>query len=121
MPSVDASDTPEPARPDGAGRSASGAQDGETRTSDLVAVLEESRRLGFLGPGPVDVHIAHALAFTAGRPEATRAVDLGSGGGVPGLVLAQLAWPQCRWVLVDSMVRRCAFLREAVEDLGLED
>ena len=41
------------------------------------------------------------------------AVDLGSGGGLPGLVLA-LQWPETRWLLVDSNARRAAWLREAV-------
>jgi 16S rRNA (guanine527-N7)-methyltransferase len=45
-------------------------------------------------------------------------VDLGSGGGVPGLVLA-VARPDLEILLVDSMERRCAFLSEAVGALGL--
>lgn len=47
-----------------------------------------------------------------------RAVDLGAGGGVPGLVLA-LALPSSRWTLLDASHRRTAFLRDAVERLGL--
>lgn len=47
------------------------------------------------------------------------AADLGSGGGVPGLILA-LRWPESAWTLVDARVRRCEFLREAVHHLGLE-
>ncbi|MGH9094556.1 MAG: RsmG family class I SAM-dependent methyltransferase [Acidimicrobiales bacterium] len=45
-------------------------------------------------------------------------MDLGSGGGVPGLVLA---WhrPQIRWTLLDGSQRRGAFLTEAVADLDL--
>ena len=47
------------------------------------------------------------------------AVDLGTGGGVPGLVLATLTpW---RWILVDRGDRRATFLRWAVRQLGLED
>jgi 16S rRNA (guanine527-N7)-methyltransferase len=45
------------------------------------------------------------------------ALDLGSGGGVPGLVLADV-WPESRWVLVDSDSRRVGFLDTAVIDLG---
>jgi 16S rRNA (guanine527-N7)-methyltransferase len=88
----------------------------------LDVVLARSRDLGFLGPGPIDEQIAHAQAFL-GAIEATgvgRAVDLGSGGGIPGLVLA-LALPGVRWVLLDGMVRRTTFLAEAVAALGLED
>jgi 16S rRNA (guanine527-N7)-methyltransferase len=37
---------------------------------------------------------------------------------VPGLVLA-LRWPASTWTLVDAMERRCRFLSEAIEELGL--
>jgi 16S rRNA (guanine527-N7)-methyltransferase len=45
-------------------------------------------------------------------------MDIGSGGGVPGVVLAVLL-PRLRWVFLDAMAKRCAFLREVVEELGL--
>lgn len=87
----------------------------------LLAVLEEARSWGFLGPGPVADHVAHAEAFAAAvslPPD--RALDLGSGGGVPGLVLAG-RWPTTRWVLLDSQERRTAFLAGAVARLGWQD
>lgn len=89
--------------------------------TDLLAVLEEARSWGFLGPGPVADHVAHAEAFAAAvslPPD--RALDLGSGGGVPGLVLAG-RWPTTRWVLLDSQERRTAFLAGAVARLGWQD
>jgi 16S rRNA (guanine527-N7)-methyltransferase len=88
----------------------------------LLDVLARSRELGFLGPGPLEEQLAHAEAFVGAIDPAgvTEAVDLGSGGGVPGLVLA-VALPHLRWVLVDGMVRRTSFLEEAVRVLGLED
>jgi len=48
----------------------------------------------------------------------SRAVDLGSGGGVPGLVLA-LARPDVAWTLVDSVGKKCDALRAFAEALGL--
>lgn len=45
-------------------------------------------------------------------------LDLGSGGGVPGLVLAAGS-PGLKMVLLDARGRRCRFLRRAVEGLGL--
>ena len=86
----------------------------------LLDVLEEARAGGFLGPGPVDTHVHHArgLARLAG-PAPGSFLDLGSGGGVPGLVLAE-EWPQARAVLLESRARRCAFLDTAVEQLELE-
>jgi 16S rRNA (guanine527-N7)-methyltransferase len=92
----------------------------------LVPVLEEARRLGFLGPGPVAGHLEHAagyavaLATDAGAGwSPARAADLGSGAGLPGLPLA-LLYPDAEWRLVEVSVRRAAFLRAAVADLGLD-
>ena len=91
-------------------------------TAELVGLLTEARRLGFLGPGPVEPHLDHALAFAGAVPEApARALDLGAGGGLPGLVLAALTWPQTSWTLLDAQRRRTEFLEDAVEALGLVD
>lgn len=46
------------------------------------------------------------------------AIDIGSGGGVPGLVLA-LARPGTAWTLVDSVGKKCDALRGFAEELGL--
>ena len=79
--------------------------------------LEESRARGFLGPGDIDPQISHSLGFAecwnshnSERPRSF--VDLGSGGGLPSLVLLE-HWA-CRGVLVDSMQKRIAFLREVL-------
>jgi 16S rRNA (guanine527-N7)-methyltransferase len=85
----------------------------------LVRALAKARALGFLGPGPVEAHIDHALAFLRLIDEpAGRGLDLGSGGGVPGLVLA---WrlPGWTWVLVDASRRRTSFLAATVAELDL--
>jgi 16S rRNA (guanine527-N7)-methyltransferase len=52
-------------------------------------------------------------------PGAGRLVDLGSGGGLPGLVVAT-DWPEAAVALLEANGRRDAFLRRAVERLGLE-
>jgi 16S rRNA (guanine527-N7)-methyltransferase len=85
----------------------------------LLEVLEWSRSLGFLGPGSVRAHVEHALGFSAGVDRTpARFLDLGSGGGVPGLVLASV-WEDAEAVLLDARRRRCDFLMEAVRDLGM--
>jgi 16S rRNA (guanine527-N7)-methyltransferase len=88
----------------------------------LRAVLEEGQRRGLLGPGPVDDHVAHALALLqAAEGDGVAhmvAVDLGSGGGVPGLPAAA-ARPGTRWVLLDSRQRAQQFLAEALALLQL--
>ena len=96
-------------------------------------MLAEARDLGFLGPGPVEAHLDHASGFVevvrgltagdrSGGPTAwpERAVDLGSGAGLPGLPLA-LCFSGCSWLLVESSVRRAAFLRQAIHQLGIEE
>jgi len=91
-------------------------------TSPLTGLLEEARQRGFLGPGPVEPHLDHARAFAvaAGTPPA-RAVDLGAGGGLPGLVLAVDCWPATTWLFLDAQEKRTAFLREAIAVLGIEE
>jgi 16S rRNA (guanine527-N7)-methyltransferase len=96
---------------------------GDPRALDprLDEVLGEARDLGFLGPGPVAPQIAHARGFAATQARAPESfLDLGSGGGLPGLVLA-LTWPHAAGVLVEAMVRRAEFLERACHRLGLID
>ncbi len=91
-------------------------------TDPLDELLEESRQLGYLGPGPTGPHRDHALAFAEVLPEPpARALDLGAGGGLPGLVLAAVTWPATTWVFLDAQDRRTAFLEHAVQRLGLAD
>ena len=86
-------------------------------TRPIERTLLRSRDLGFLGPGTVDSHIAHASAFLRCLPEKGSVLDLGSGGGLPGLVIA-VERPDLRVVLLDASERRVAFLRWAVRELG---
>jgi 16S rRNA (guanine527-N7)-methyltransferase len=89
----------------------------------LRRVLERAREAGFLGPGPVEAHLRHAEGFASAAETAlgsspTSFADLGTGGGVPGLVLA-LHWSGARGILIDSNHRRCEALRRAAVDLDL--
>jgi 16S rRNA (guanine527-N7)-methyltransferase len=90
--------------------------------NEVVArALAEARALGFLGPGEVESHEVSAGAFLAGLSGVDgRVLDLGSGGGVPGLLLADLR-PDLAWVLLDSSRRRTSFLARVVGDLGWAD
>jgi 16S rRNA (guanine527-N7)-methyltransferase len=87
--------------------------------SAIHGVLVEAQRLGHVGPGPLDPQIDRSLALCLAFPVAPAGpvVDLGSGGGLPGLVMAA-AWPHSRWVLLDGRALRATFLRWAVEELG---
>jgi 16S rRNA (guanine527-N7)-methyltransferase len=87
---------------------------------DLVAE-EPSAITTVRDPGEgVDLHIADSLVALE-LPEvrdAQRIADLGSGGGFPGLVLA-IALPDARVALVESVGRKVAFVRGAIERLEL--
>ena len=85
----------------------------------LLDILEEARELGLLGPGPVARQYEHALDLAQGIGEFDgRVLDLGSGGGLPGLVLFDV-WPEASGVLLDAQRRRCDFLARAVATLDL--
>ena len=68
-------------------------------------------------------HIADSAQLFAYRPSGAGTwLDLGSGGGFPGLVIAILAKdeaPTLRVELVESDQRKCVFLQTAARDLGL--
>ncbi len=88
----------------------------------FVAVLREAQDVGLVGPGPVEAHLEHARGFAQvleGRSLEGLLVDLGSGAGLPGLVLATM-WSASRWLLIDGRARSADFLGTAVRHLGLE-
>lgn len=101
---------------------------------NLRDLLADARDLGFLGPGPISTHVDQSRAFAetveaarsgagSAHGRATEAtprsvVDLGSGAGVPGLVLA-LVWERTVFVLVEAHLRRAAFLVRAIRVLDL--
>jgi 16S rRNA (guanine527-N7)-methyltransferase len=52
--------------------------------------------------------------------EARRIADVGAGAGFPGLVLA-VALPNARIDLVESVGRKCEFMRRAIEETGIDN
>jgi 16S rRNA (guanine527-N7)-methyltransferase len=99
-------------------------------------ILGDARRHGFLGPGPLGPHLGHALAFgrvvrgvlapdgeplpAAGSRRPADLLDLGSGGGLPGLVLATV-WRAGTITLLDAAARRAEFLEDAARWLELSN
>jgi len=86
----------------------------------LFRALEQSRARGYLGPADIEQQIAHAEGFAECWEDLHPSppgelLDLGSGGGLPGLVLLE-RWA-CRTVLVDSMIKRMRFLTEVLAEV----
>lgn len=80
----------------------------------LLDALGDAQRIGMLGDRSLNEVIDHSLAFVAALPENTRTmVDLGSGGGDPGLVIAA-ARPEIMITLVDRRAKRTDLLTRLV-------
>jgi 16S rRNA (guanine527-N7)-methyltransferase len=60
----------------------------------------------------------HTVSAHAGESSTLRVLDVGSGGGLPGVVLALLC-PQWQVVCVDTVGKKAAFVRQAGVELGL--
>ncbi len=77
---------------------------------------------GLIGPKEGDRiwerHIANCIPITTILPENVRLVDIGSGAGLPGIVIA-LARPDLKVSLVEPLQRRVDFLNEVVSELGI--
>jgi 16S rRNA (guanine527-N7)-methyltransferase len=96
---------------------------GEPSTA-LVDALLDSQRLGFLGSRPIPEVIEHARGFVraleAGDRSVESVLDLGSGGGVPGLIIAH-DLPTVRLTLLDRRAKRTDALERLVRRLGWQD
>jgi 16S rRNA (guanine527-N7)-methyltransferase len=78
---------------------------------------------GLLGPREVDRiwerHLLNCAAVAELVPARATVCDLGSGAGLPGLVLA-LVRPDLRVILLEPLLRRTVFLEECIARLGLQ-
>ena len=76
---------------------------------------------GIIGPREVsrlwERHLLNCAAVTELIPPGARVIDVGSGGGLPGIPIA-LRRPDVRVTLLDSALRRSVYLNEVVEALG---
>ena len=90
------------------------------RYVELLATAGVER--GLIGPreGPKlwDRHVLNCLALTSLVAPGATVADLGSGAGLPGLVLA-IGRPDLTVTLVEPLQRRTIFLDEVVDELGL--
>lgn len=87
----------------------------------VADVLTAAQRLGTLGSRPIDEVIEHARQFVAALIEISGPVlDIGTGAGVPGLVIANDR-PDLRLTLVDRRATRMDALAVGVAALGWTD
>lgn len=79
---------------------------------------------GLLGPREVpriwDRHLLNCAVVAEAVPPDAALVDIGSGAGLPGLVLA-IVRPDVRVTLLEPLLRRTTFLSECVETLRLDN
>jgi 16S rRNA (guanine527-N7)-methyltransferase len=110
-----------PAPPAAAGRVFGARLDLAERYARVLAGDGVER--GLIGPREVgrlwERHLLNSAAIAELIDPGERIVDIGSGAGLPGLALA-IARPDLRVTLVEPLLRRSEFLREAVEELGID-
>lgn len=88
-----------------------------------ASLAEHGEERGLIGPlEPPRLWSRHILnsAIIAPLFPVGRVGDVGSGAGLPGIVLA-VARPDVQWVLIEPMERRIAWLDEQVAELGLDN
>lgn len=88
----------------------------------LLETLRLAQRFGFFGDRPVEEAAAHSMAFVQAigtLPAGARVVDLGSGGGLPGLVIAD-EYRSVAITLIDRREKRTDFLRRATRRLEFD-
>lgn len=92
-----------------------------TQLETLLDALGEAQRIGMLGPGSLDVAIRRAWVFVDRCPVDARSfVDLGTGGGLPGLVVG-VGRPDLTGLLVDRRAKRVDLVARLIGRLGLAD
>lgn len=111
-------ETPDP--PDIARRVFGSALPGAARYAELLADAGVVR--GLLGPREAprlwERHLVNCALLAEGLPLDSRVADIGSGAGLPGVVLA-LCRADLQVTLIEPLQRRTDFLHEVVEELGV--
>ena len=91
--------------------------------SRFAEMLHDQGELrGLIGPREVsriwERHILNSAAVVQYLPTSGTIADIGSGAGLPGIVIAAML-PEAEVLLIEPMERRCTWLNEVVEELGL--
>jgi 16S rRNA (guanine527-N7)-methyltransferase len=92
------------------------------RFAELLA--DQGVRRGLIGPREAPIlwerHLLNSAAVVPFLPVSGRVIDIGSGAGLPGIVIAAMR-PHLDVVLVESMARRADWLSEVVAQLALSN
>lgn len=67
-------------------------------------------------------HLAHCLAITNHLKlmNGTRVMDVGTGGGFPGIIMA-ICYPQAHFTLIDSIGKKITVVQDLIDQLGLKN
>jgi 16S rRNA (guanine527-N7)-methyltransferase len=95
------------------------------RVAGFARLLRDQGELrGLIGPREVsrlwERHLLNSAAVVPFLPERGTIVDIGSGAGLPGVVIAMMR-PELGVVLIEPMERRTAWLEEVVSTFGLKN
>jgi 16S rRNA (guanine527-N7)-methyltransferase len=71
-------------------------------------------------PRMLSYHLLDSLSVLPLLGNCRKAIDIGSGAGLPGIPLA-IAMPDAVWVLLDSNARKTRFIRQAIAHCGLKN
>ena len=82
------------------------------RVYNLTAIRELPKMLSY--------HLLDSLSIMPRLANCRKALDVGSGAGLPGIPLA-IAMPEVIWVLLDSNARKTRFIRQASAHCGLKN
>jgi 16S rRNA (guanine527-N7)-methyltransferase len=87
-------------------------------------LIDEATVRGLIGPREVprlwERHLLNCAVITELIPEGSSVCDIGSGAGLPGLVVA-IRRPDLNLTLVEPLLRRTTFLDLAVSRMGLDN
>lgn len=96
------------------------AYDGVAQYAEMLRDQGELR--GLIGPREVsriwERHILNSAAVVPHLPTVGTVADIGSGAGLPGIVIAAMR-PELQVILIEPMERRTTWLTEVVTGLGL--
>jgi 16S rRNA (guanine527-N7)-methyltransferase len=68
----------------------------------------------------IDAHVLDSLSVLPQLAGVTNIIDVGTGGGMPGIQLA-IAKPNMQVTMLDAIAKKTAFVRQAIGELGLKN